>query len=169
LRCPTIRSIPAGESGQALVEFALVLPILLLVLFAMLDFGKLFNYWQDATHISAEGARYAAVNRKPDPSDTASLQLQLLGQADTPELRSGDLANGTASASVPAGAQVCISFPNGTSNAGDPVRVTITFAYNWLSFLTSDIGAGLPTSQTVTSSSTMRLEATPTTYSAGCT
>ena len=168
MRCRTIRSISAGESGQALVEFALVLPVLLVVLFAMLDFGKIFNYWQDATHISAEGARYAAVNRKPNPSDPASMQLQLLGQAETPELRSGDLKNGTASSSVPGGAQVCISFPNGTSNAGDPVRVTITFAYNWLAFLTSDIGAQLPTSQTVTSASTMRLEATPTTYTAGC-
>ena len=142
-----------------------MLPILLLVLFSMLDFGKLFNYWQDATHISAEGARFAAVNRKPSPSDSTSLQLQLLGQADTPELRSGDLADGTASSSVPTGAQVCISFPNGTSNGGDPVRVTITFTYHWLSFLGTTLGP----SQTVTSSSTMRLEALPTTYAAGCT
>ena len=29
-------------------------------------------------------------------------------------------------------AQVCVDFPNGTSNAGDPVRVTMTFTYIWM-------------------------------------
>lgn len=164
MRCRTIRSLLADEAGQALAEFALVLPVLLLVLFAMLDFGKLFNYWQDATHITAEGARYAAVNRKPAPSDPASLQEQLLAQGDTSELRTGTLANGDPSQSLPVVAQVCISFPDGTSNAGDPVRVTMSFTYHWLSFLGSTLGP----SQTVTSTATMRLEALPTTYAAGC-
>ena len=53
------------------MEFALVLPLLLLLVFGMLDFGKAYNYWNDATHLTAEGARYAAVNRKPDPANAA--------------------------------------------------------------------------------------------------
>lgn len=166
MRCRAIHSFLIGESGQALVEFALVLPVLFLVLFGMLDFGKLFNYWQDATHISAEGARYAAVNRRPNPSDPTSLQLQLLGQGDTTELRTGNLPNGDPSSSLPAAAQVCISFPNGTSNPGDPVRVTMSFDYHWLGFLSWKLERA--STQSVTSSSTMRLEAAPTTYSAGC-
>ena len=59
--------VTSNESGQALPEFALVLPLLLVLLFGMLDFGKAFNYWIDTTQITSEGARYAAVNRKPDP------------------------------------------------------------------------------------------------------
>ena len=39
------------ERGVALVEFALVAPILLVLLFGMLDFGRVFNYWIDATHL----------------------------------------------------------------------------------------------------------------------
>lgn len=31
-----------GEKGQALIEFVLILPILMLVLFAIVDFGRLF-------------------------------------------------------------------------------------------------------------------------------
>ena len=159
-----IRSQAHDESGQALVEFALVLPVLLVVLLGMLDFGKAFNYWIDATHLTAEGARYAAVNRKPDPGSGTSLQQQLLDGADTAELRGGG------STSLPAAAQICISFPAGTSNPGDPVQVRMSFEYHWLGFLSPDNarGPGL-TTKTVTSTSTMRLEATPTNYSAGCT
>ena len=93
----------------------------------MLDFGKAFNYWNDTTHLTAEGARFAAVNRKPDPANPLSLQQpDPQDQADTAELRTG----GTDSVAAPA--QVCVDFPNGTSAVGDPVRVTMTFTYHWL-------------------------------------
>src|SRR3954454_12489794 len=99
-----LRSHLNDQSGQALVEFALVLPLLVLLLFGMLDFGKAFNYWNDATHLSAEGARFAVVDRKPDPASTASLQAQIRDQADTAELRGG----GTSAFASPA--QVCVYF-----------------------------------------------------------
>jgi len=150
----------SNESGQALPEFALVLPLLVLLLFGMLDFGKAFNYWIDTTQITSEGARYAAVNRKPDPLNGLSLQQQLRGQGNTTELRNG----GTASLAAPA--QVCVEFPNGTSNPGDPVRVKMTFSYHWLPFIGDQLGGITDTS--VTSTATMRLEAPPTNYAAGC-
>jgi Flp pilus assembly protein TadG len=142
------------EDGASLVEFALVLPVLALLLFGMLDFGKAFNYWIDETHLANEGARWAVVNRNPGGG---SLQQYLVDQATTDELRNG----GTASIASPA--EVCISFPNGTSNVGDPVLVTVSATYNWLPVI------GLDTAQTtITGSSHMRLEALPTNYSAGC-
>ena len=156
-----------NQEGQALVEFALVLPILMLTLLAMLHFGKAFNYWNDATHLTAEAARFAAVNRKPDPANTSSLQQQIRNQTDTAELRNG-------TGPVTQAAQVCVDFPNGTSNAGDPVRVTMTFKYAWIPLIRNGLGRPLlqnginvPDS-TVTSTTVMRLEAAPTNYSAGC-
>jgi Flp pilus assembly protein TadG len=145
-----------SEDGAALVEFALVLPILVLLLFSMLDFGKAFNYWIDETHLANEGARWAAVNKNPGGS---SLQQYIQSQATTPELRNG----GTAS--VPNPAEVCISFPNGTANVGDPVRVSVSVNYNWLPFIGNQTGVA---QASVTASSTMRLEALPSNYSAGC-
>jgi len=68
---------------------------------------------------------------------------------------------------VPDGLEVCVSFPSGTSKVGDPVRVTASVDYNWLPFLSSQALGGLA-STTVSSSSTMRLEAPPTNYGAGC-
>ena len=78
LRALRIRTAAGGDSeaGVALVEFALVLPLLLLLLFGMLDFGKAFNYWIDETHLANEGARWAGVNKNPGsgyaPGSTSS-------------------------------------------------------------------------------------------------
>ena len=146
----------SSESGAALVEFALVLPLLLILLFGMLDFGKAFNYWIDETHLANEGARWAVVNKNPG---SGSLQQYIQQQADTSELRNG----GTSSVSAPM--QVCISFPNGSAEVGDPVHVTTSVTYNWLPFLGSRVGIA---QTTITGSSTMRLEAAPTVYGAGC-
>jgi Flp pilus assembly protein TadG len=141
------------EAGAALVEFALVLPILLVLLFGLIDFGKAFNYWIDETHLANEGARWAVVDKNPG---SGTLQEYIRDQANTQELRTG----GTSSVSDPL--QVCIDFPNG-GQVGEPVEVTITTSYSWLSFL------GLSSTETtITGRSTMRLEAPPTNYSAGC-
>jgi Flp pilus assembly protein TadG len=147
----------ADESGAALVEFVLVLPLLLVLLFGTLDFGKAYNYWIDGTQLAHEGARFAAVNKNPGPG--ASLQESIRDQADTPELRNG----GTAS--VPSALSVCIDFPNGTSQIGDPVRVRVTTTYNFLSFLSSKTGIA---NKTIQADSIMRLEQPPTNFSAGC-
>jgi Flp pilus assembly protein TadG len=144
------------EAGVSLVEFALVLPLLLVLLLGMLDFGKAFNYWNDTTHLANEAARWAVVNKNPGGG---TLQQYIQQQADTPELRNG----GTSS--VPGPLQVCISFPNGTANVGDPVHVTASLTYNWLPYLGTRLGI---TQTTITGSSTMRLEAQPTNYGAGC-
>ena len=161
------RSLIRNQQGQALAEFALVLPALILLLFGMVEFGRGFNYWNDATHISAEGARFAVVNRKPDPGNAASLQTQLRAQADTGELRSGG------SSALPAPAEVCVDFPNGTSGIGDPVRVTMRFTYHWIPALDTvakliDSKKSFPATTTFTATSIMRIEVPPTTYGAGC-
>jgi len=143
------------DRGVALVEFALILPLLALLVFGMLDVGKAYNYWIDETHLASEGARYAAVDQKPQPKASSSLLTQVRDQADTPELKNG----GTSS--VPSPLQVCVSFPNSTHNVGDPVRVQVSTTYQFLSIL----GAGL--SKTVVAHSTMRLERVPTDYADG--
>lgn len=50
------------EWGQAMVEMALVLPILILIIFGITEFGRIFSAKLTVTNASREGARYAAVN-----------------------------------------------------------------------------------------------------------
>ena len=143
------------ERGVAIVEFALVLPILALILFGVLDFGKAYNYWISETHLASEGARYAAVDQNPDPAKGPNFLAAVRDQADTTELRAGNTA------SVPDPLQVCVSFPSGTHKVGDPVRVQVSTTYQFMSLF----GAGL--SKTVVAASTMRLERVPTNYADG--
>ena len=53
------------EDGQATVEFAIVIPLLLLLVFGIVQFGKAFNNWIDLNHLANESARWAAVNKIP--------------------------------------------------------------------------------------------------------
>lgn len=49
------------ENGQSLVEMALVLPILLLLIFGIIEFGRIFNADLIITNASREGVRQGAV------------------------------------------------------------------------------------------------------------
>lgn len=142
------------EDGQALVEFVLVLPLLLLVLFGITEFGLALNTANDETHLANEVARYATVNQNPackkeqEPCPE-SLAAWAKSQADSNFLASGG--------------SVCIVFPKGTSNIGDPVKVSVSAKVNWMPILKLGV-----TSTTVSGSAVMRLEATPSIYSTGC-
>jgi Flp pilus assembly protein TadG len=131
------------ESGAAIVEFALVLPLLCLIIVIILDFGRAFNYWIDTTHLASEGARLAAVDKVPSGSTT--LQAYIRSKADTAELRNG----GTRWITSPL--TVCVTSGPGTA-VGDPVEVTVSTEYRWLPML------GLGTT-TIHGSATMRREA----------
>lgn len=50
-----------NEQGQAVVEMALVLPVLLLILFGIVEFGRVFNAYLVVTQAAREGARLGAV------------------------------------------------------------------------------------------------------------
>jgi Flp pilus assembly protein TadG len=50
-----------GRSGQALVEFALVIPVFLLLLFGVVDFGRLIYMNSTVSQAAREGARLASV------------------------------------------------------------------------------------------------------------
>ena len=52
-----------GESGQTLVEFSIMLPLLCLLLFGIIQFGVVFHDYITVTDASRVGARKAAVSR----------------------------------------------------------------------------------------------------------
>lgn len=163
-----LRSVPilcrlAGDQcGQSLTEFALVAPILFVILFGVIDFGKAMNYWNDETQLAAMGARMAAVSGgNVSPGGTcadgspapAALDAYIQCQADTKELRSGS--------TFVTKAVVSITFPNnGQQGVGCPVRVTVSSTYTWLPVLNLHLmGINLNLGSTpMVQSSTQRLE-----------
>ena len=57
----TIRAILKKKRGQAIVEFALILPVFILILLGIMEFGLVFHQYLVVTAASREGARVAAL------------------------------------------------------------------------------------------------------------
>ncbi len=51
-----------GESGVALVEFAMVLPLLVLVCLGSVDFGRAYAKWNAVKNAAREGAAFAQLH-----------------------------------------------------------------------------------------------------------
>ncbi len=50
-----------NNKGQSLIEFVLLLPVLLLILMSIIEFGMMLNAYMGITHASREGARLGAI------------------------------------------------------------------------------------------------------------
>ena len=64
---PPVRPRP-DDRGVAAVELALVLPILLVLVFGIIDFGRLLNAQITLTQAAREGARWAALGQSGVPA-----------------------------------------------------------------------------------------------------
>ena len=133
------------ESGQAVVEFAMLLPFLCALVLLLIDFGKAMAYWINATQVANEGARYASVNA-PGPT----IQSYVTG-ALFPELKNGSPNLGP---NAPAAVSVCL--PDGT-DPGDRVTVKVASSYR-VTILPFVGGSFTLANIPIRTSATMRME-----------
>jgi len=71
-----------GQRSQALIEFALISPVLLLLLFGVVDIGRAIFYYDTLNHAAREGARTAvrASNQLPSNANVlATVTTQMIG------------------------------------------------------------------------------------------
>ncbi len=139
--------------GQALVEFALVVPILVLILIAIFQFAYVLETQIGLTNALREAARRAAA--APDPTQAWVLQ-QLDGAAGNPGLLAQNVQGYQASRAIKT---VCFSSYSVAGVTGTNYQVDVHISYDHpvffpvLSFIT-----GSPTIWTLTSNAEMRLE-----------
>lgn len=50
-----------GNSGQSMVELAIILPVLLLLIFGIVEFGRVFSSYLFMTNLARNAARYGVV------------------------------------------------------------------------------------------------------------
>jgi len=95
---PTAPRVKAGQRSQALIEFALVSPVLLLLLFGIVDIGRAIFYYDTLNHAAREGARAAirASSQLPTNADVLStVTAQMVGVPVTAPCPQGPVTSAT--------------------------------------------------------------------------
>jgi Flp pilus assembly protein TadG len=128
------------EEGAAAVEFALLLPLLMMILFGIIEFGLVLYNQEVITNASREGARFGIVIGNPRP---ATGQIQ---DVVNTYLTNAGLNSGNATVSV-AGAQ---------GASGSDLTVSVIFPYTFL--VLPNFAASLTDSLNLNAATVMKLE-----------
>jgi hypothetical protein len=124
------------KRGQGLLEFALILPVLLLLFFVIIESGRVFFAYVMLQHAAREGARYAVTGQNEAPLDrVASIKMMTrqAAQALPVDPDKVDLVNGPTSPyyNDPGALIIRVWGPNGEDDAGGPgQRVTVRAVHN---------------------------------------
>lgn len=134
---------PSSPRGQAVVEFALVLPLVLILIFIIIDFAVGLNNWIVITNAAREGARLGAVGTPPAEVEARTVS-ESGGLLDTP--------NGSVTVDYQdLGAD---GYP---ADSGDSVVVKVAYQYDLISPLKFFLDS-VSDSFFLSSCSSMRLE-----------
>jgi Flp pilus assembly protein TadG len=110
-----------SERGAAAVEFALVTPLLLALVFGIIEFGRGYSQLNVYTGAAREGARYAAVRCQPD-STTGCTDGLIASNAVSPSLvgyTATNIHESQVCSDATAGTNVTVSF-NASIHLGIP-------------------------------------------------
>ncbi len=135
-----------SDTGQSLVEFSLVLPIFLVLLFGLVDFGRGFYTWLVVTNAAREGARAAAVQ-----SDAATIDTKIHASYCNNYPSSCSLDN----------SKITVVKTNVQGARGSETSVDISYAFEFVTPIgpiLSLISGGSISAPTITAHSSMRLE-----------
>jgi Flp pilus assembly protein TadG len=123
-----------NEHGAVAVEFALLLPLIVVILFGMTEFGVNLSKWEDYESAAREGARYASVQCQPrqpgDPTSgpcTNAMIARAINQASSSlSLSASDISVTITHAGTPIASSDCSQYQ------GDAISVSWvqTFTFN---------------------------------------
>jgi Flp pilus assembly protein TadG len=142
------------DSGAEFVEAALAMPLLLLVVFGIMDFGLMFQQYEVLTNAAREGARIAVLPTYQGASLQANVQNRVQQY-----INASFLASGGSPTVAPVVVTSGVAVGGGSTCTMTTYKVTVTYPHQFL-FL-AGIGNYFGTTfgtKTLTASSTMRSE-----------
>jgi Flp pilus assembly protein TadG len=112
------------ENGAAFVEFTLVLPFFLTLIFGLISMGGLFSFRQTLSQAATEGARAAAIS----PANYTFAQRTTRA---TDAINQAFAGIGGTAVSCGVGGLTCTipSVPTSCGNSAQCISVTLTYAY----------------------------------------
>jgi len=141
-----LRRLLNCQKGAELIEFALVFPLLLLVMFGIMDFGMLFQRYEVLTNAAREGARIAVLPGYAQADVTARVTQYLTASRMTavPTLTFA------APQAVNVGGGACITLTG--------ITVAYPYQYLFIGKIISLFGGSGFTTKTLTATARMRFE-----------
>jgi Flp pilus assembly protein TadG len=134
------RSFRKKRHGASVVEFAIVAPVFFLLVFGMIEYGRLVMVQQVLTNATREGARQAVLDGK----ETAEVKQVVVDYLHSSSISSADVDDVTVTPDPPKSA-----------GSGDPVTVSVSISFNQVSWLPSPMFLG---GKTMRAQSVMRRE-----------
>jgi Flp pilus assembly protein TadG len=116
-----MKRIPGSEKGAAIVEFAIILPLLLIITFGIIEFGIFLFNKQVITNASREGARAGIVARSP--------RLQDFGTPSINEVVQHYCGSLITFAKVKNPPTTTVTGYSPTANFGTDLQVQVDYAY----------------------------------------
>lgn len=122
-RLTRLRRMPRGGRGQSLVEFAMVMPLLVILIFGIIDFGMGLRSYISLSNATREGARFAAVGNEAGayPADCGGSAPTVVGRVCT-TMEGLSLDNLDS---------VSVAYPDGAS-PGNSVVVSADYTYQYI-------------------------------------
>jgi len=124
------------ESGQATVEFALILIPLLILVVGVIQFGIALNFWIDEQRIANQGARFAVVNSWPGCPRSEPVPLVGANCTGTNTLQAY-LGKQAVSQGLKGSMSINVCYPDdgdpttSVGTVGTPVRVSLDSPYQF--------------------------------------
>ena len=106
------------SAAQAMAEFALVLPILLLVMYGLLEVGRLLFIWASVNTASRQAVRYGSAIGLVDTNGDGTLDTEHYRDCD------GILAAANRVAFITTFTDVNITYDGGVDGSGNPIQIT---------------------------------------------
>jgi Flp pilus assembly protein TadG len=111
-----------NERGSAAVEFAIVLPVLLMLLMGIIEFGHAYNAQLTLTQAAREGVRVMAISNDLAKARSATKNA---GASLYPALTDGNMAISPAACTPGTQASVIITYPLSTiTGIVSPITLT---------------------------------------------
>ena len=132
-----IRSRRAGEHGQGILEFAVIFPIFIMLVFVVFDGGIMMGRYNAINHAAKEGARRAATG-----ADATTVRAVVAGQSQ-------GLLDATTTCDTTGDRSICVEWLDGPNTesagqVGSEVRVTLRYRYGLKTPLANGSLLGLP-------------------------
>ena len=151
---PAVRHL-GGRKGQALAEFALILPVLFLLIAGIIEFGRGWNIKQAITDAAREGARWTVVDDGGTPQDSVPIANKIRARLQLAGIPTGNPPT-TITITPVSKIKACTVVGSGASGAEMTVRVATRYRMGWVGAILK--WAGGTNTITISSQATMRNE-----------